>query len=74
MLLASGTAWAQGGGPALVRIAVASMQDIAPITLVPGTVVSRSDARLSAEVPGRLTMVRTPEGRERGLELATHIV
>jgi len=57
LLLASGSLCAQGGGPALVRVAVASMQDIAPITLVPGTVISRSDARLSAEVPGRLTLV-----------------
>ena len=30
---------------------------MAPITLVPGTVVSRNDARLSAEVEGRLTQV-----------------
>jgi RND family efflux transporter MFP subunit len=45
------------GGPALVKVAVARMQDIAPVTLVPGTVVSRSDARLSAEVEGRLTEV-----------------
>lgn len=52
----SGTALAQGG-PALVRIAVASMQDIAPVTMVPGTVVSRHDARLSAEVQGRLIEV-----------------
>jgi RND family efflux transporter MFP subunit len=57
LLLTGGSAWAQGSGPALVRVAVASMQDIAPITLVPGTVVSRSDANLSAEVAGRLTMV-----------------
>ncbi len=49
--------WAQGGGPALVRVAVASMQDMAPVTLVPGTVISRNDARLSAEVSGRLTVV-----------------
>ena len=48
---------AQMGGPALVRVATASMKDIAPVTLVPGTVVSRNDARLSAEVEGRLTMV-----------------
>jgi RND family efflux transporter MFP subunit len=48
---------AQMGGPALVRVAVASVRDIAPSTLVPGTVVSRNDARLSAEVEGRLTMV-----------------
>ena len=47
----------QMGGPALVRVAVASIQDIAPETMVPGTVVSRNDARLSAEVPGRLTSV-----------------
>jgi len=45
------------GGPALVKVAVASMQDIAPIALVPGTVVSRHDARLSAEVEGRLIEV-----------------
>ena len=54
---ACGTAWAQMGGPALVRVAEASIKDIAPVTMVPGTVVSRHDARLSAEVEGRLTMV-----------------
>ena len=48
---------AQMGGPALVKVAVASIKDIAPVTMVPGTVVSRHDARLSAEVEGRLTMV-----------------
>lgn len=48
---------AQMGGPALVKVATASVKDIAPVTLVPGTVVSRNDARLSAEVAGRLTMV-----------------
>ncbi len=48
---------AQMGGPALVKVAVASVKDIAPVTMVPGTVVSRHDARLSAEVEGRLTMV-----------------
>jgi len=52
-----GPAMAQMGGPALVRVAVASVKDIAPVTMVPGTVVSRNDARLSAEVPGRLTFV-----------------
>jgi len=54
-------AWIQNvaaqGGPALVRVAIAQMKDIAPVTLVPGTVVSRNDARLSAEVEGRLTEV-----------------
>lgn len=49
--------WSQMGGPALVKVATASVRDIAPVTMVPGTVVSRHDARLSAEVPGRLTAV-----------------
>jgi len=48
LLVCGGPAWAQGGGPALVKVAVASLQDIAPITLVPGTVVSRNDARMWA--------------------------
>lgn len=50
-------AHAQMGGPALVKVAVASIKDIASMTMVPGTVVSRNDARLSAEVPGRLISV-----------------
>ena len=50
-------AGAQMGGPALVKVGVASIKDMAPVTLVPGTVVSRNDARLSAEVEGRLTRV-----------------
>jgi len=37
-----------------VRVATASMQSLAPLTLVPGTVVSRNDAKLAAEVTGRL--------------------
>jgi len=49
--------WAQMGGPALVKVAQAAVKDIASVTRVPGTVVSRNDARLSAEVPGRLTEV-----------------
>jgi RND family efflux transporter MFP subunit len=48
---------AQSGGPALVRVALAEIKDIAPLTMVPGTVISRDDAQLSAEVPGRLTDV-----------------
>lgn len=50
---------AQGGAapPALVRVAEASLQTLAPVTMVPGTVVSRDDARLSAEVNGRLVEV-----------------
>jgi RND family efflux transporter MFP subunit len=48
---------AQMGGPAVVRVATAEVKDIAPLTMVPATVISRDDARLSAEVPGRLTDV-----------------
>ena len=43
--------------PANVRVAQASIQMIAAQTLVPGTVVSRNDARLAAEVTGRLLEV-----------------
>ena len=52
-----GSAWAQMGGPALVKVAQAAVKDIAPVTMVPGTVVSRHDARLSAEVEGQLIHV-----------------
>ena len=43
--------------PANVRVAQASIKSIAPDTLVPGTVVSRNDAKLAAEVTGRLLEV-----------------
>ena len=45
------------GGAAPVRVAAASMESLAPVILVPGTVVSRNDASLSAEVEGRLLAV-----------------
>lgn len=45
------------GPPANVRVAVASIQPIAPVSVVPGTVVSRNDARLAAEVSGQLVEV-----------------
>lgn len=49
---------AQGGPPpAQVRVAEAQMTRLAPSIQVPGTVVSRNDARVSAEVGGRLTWV-----------------
>src|SRR5210317_1494981 len=49
--------FAQQAPAAIVRVAEASVQSIAPETLVPGTVVSRNDARLAAEVTGRLLEV-----------------
>ena len=57
-LMSQSAALAQGGARAAnVRVALASIQSIAPDTIVPGTVVSRSDARLAAEVTGRLIEV-----------------
>ncbi len=46
-----------GGRAANVRVAKAEIRPLAPQTIVPGTVVSRSDARLAAEVTGRLMEV-----------------
>jgi RND family efflux transporter MFP subunit len=40
--------------PPNVRVARASIQTLAPQIIVPGTVVSRNDAKLAAEVTGRL--------------------
>ena len=57
LLVGSSLAWSQDGRPALVKVTAASMQHFTPVTLVPGTVVSRNDARLSAEVQGRLISV-----------------
>jgi len=48
---------AQPEGAVVVRVAIARMETLSPVTLVPGTVVSRSDANLSAEVEGRLVTV-----------------
>ena len=57
-LILQSAALAQGGARAAnVRVALASIQSIAPNTVVPGTVVSRSNARLAAEVTGRLMEV-----------------
>jgi RND family efflux transporter MFP subunit len=56
---------AQGGPPpAGVRVAEARLVSLAPSIQVPGTVVSRSDARVAAEVAGRLTWIA---------EIGTHI-
>ncbi len=53
-----GMVFAQGDmQAAIVRVATAEMQMLAPMTVVPGTVVSRDEARLSAEVTGRLLEV-----------------
>jgi len=50
-----------------VQVSEALFTDMAPSVLVPGTVVSRNDARIAAEVPGQLTFVAEVGDRaERG--------
>jgi RND family efflux transporter MFP subunit len=56
-------AWAQGGGASPVELDTARLTTMAPTMQVAGTVVSRSDAVLSAEVEGRLLMVADPGTR-----------
>jgi RND family efflux transporter MFP subunit len=48
----------QGPPPAPVRVATAEVRELAPTLEVPGTVISRLDARLAAEVAGRITAIR----------------
>ena len=48
---------AKGPPPALVEVAVAQRVTMAPVVWLPGTVVSRHDARVAAEVEGRLVSV-----------------
>lgn len=50
-------AWAQFGGSPTVEVASAERREMAPTMQVAGTVLSRSDASLSAEVEGRLVEV-----------------
>jgi RND family efflux transporter MFP subunit len=46
-----------GGAAPDVRVSTATVRALSSTTLVPGTVVSRADARLAAEVEGRLISV-----------------
>ncbi|MGY6553560.1 MAG: efflux RND transporter periplasmic adaptor subunit [Wenzhouxiangella sp.] len=52
-----GTAQAQFGGPSPVELSEARLTQMAPTMQVAGTVISRADAFLSAEVEGRLMEV-----------------
>lgn len=56
-LLAGSAQGQEGPPPAPVEIAPAVTRDMASTVLAPGTVVSRHDARIAAEVSGRLTWV-----------------
>lgn len=55
--LMAAPAWAQFGGEPTVEVAEAESREMAPTMQVAGTVLSRSDASLSAEVEGRLVEV-----------------
>ena len=57
VLLATAVAAQPGGGPAPVVVTTAVERTLAPVTWYPGTVISRNQARLAAEVEGRLTWV-----------------
>ncbi len=62
LMTAVDTVLAQAGGgdaqaPALVQIETARETHMAPRVWVPGTIVSRDDARVAAEVSGRLVFV-----------------
>jgi RND family efflux transporter MFP subunit len=58
LLLLPCLAAAQNGPPpANVRVAEAQLASLSPSIQVPGTVVSRNDARVAAEVAGRLTWI-----------------
>lgn len=46
-----------GPPPAMVKVATAEEKMLSPTIWVPGTVISRNDARLAAEVAGRLLKV-----------------
>ena len=48
---------AQFGGAPMVRVDTAEIRSMSATTLVAGTVVSRNDANLAAEVEGRLVSV-----------------
>ena len=52
--LIAAPAWAQFGGQPTVEVAEAESREMSPTMQVAGTVLSRSDASLSAEVEGRL--------------------
>jgi RND family efflux transporter MFP subunit len=69
--LAAGAAWAQEQPPAPVTVEQVKKGSLATTVAATGTVVSRNDARLAAEVAGRLDWVAEPGARvEKGAPLA----
>lgn len=63
-LMAVNPVLAQNGPPpAVVEVAEASSEVMAPQVFMPGTVVSRNDSRIAAEISGRVISV-VPEGTQ----------
>ncbi len=63
LVMTSSVAWSQWGGASPVEVDQAKLTTMAPTMQVAGTVVSRTDAYLSAEVEGRLIQVAEPGQR-----------
>lgn len=63
LALSPGAVWSQWGGASPVELSSARLTTMAPTMQVAGTVISRSDAYLSAEVDGRLVQVAEPGQR-----------
>ena len=60
LLTSAALAQEQGPPPAPVKVGKAAKQSIAPTMSATGTVVSRNDARIAAEIAGRLVWVAEP--------------
>ena len=60
LLMSAALAQEQGPPPAPVKVGKAAKQSIAPTMSATGTVVSRNDARIAAEIAGRLVWVAEP--------------
>ncbi len=71
LLTSAALAQEQGPPPAPVKVGKAAKQSIAPTMSATGTVVSRNDARIAAEIAGRLVWVAEPGTHiERGGAIA----
>lgn len=73
LLLAAVPALAQAPGPVPVKVGNALRQTMASTLLAPGTVVARNDARIAAEISGRLTWVAEAGQQIRQGELIARI-
>jgi RND family efflux transporter MFP subunit len=58
--LVAGSLWAQPFPTPVVETTAVVRKELAPTMWAPGTVVSRNDARIAAEVSGRITAIAEP--------------